>query len=79
MEEKFCHRLLEHLSDYLDHKATAAICAEIEEHMQGCEDCRVVIDTLRQTIDLYLDLPKPEMPQRLRDKVYKALDEIMPQ
>lgn len=74
MEEKDCHHLLAHLSDYVDGEASAALCAEIEQHMADCEDCRVVVDTLRQTVELIHTLPQPDLPEAARARLYKSLD-----
>lgn len=69
-----CQRLLEDMSDYLDGAASAELCAEIERHLASCDDCRVVVDTLRKTITLYHELPQPELPADARLRLYKSLD-----
>ena len=69
-----CQHLLGDLSDYLDSEVSAELCAEIEEHMDGCDNCQVVIDTLRKTIVLYRGMPQPNMPDGVRQRLYKALD-----
>jgi anti-sigma factor RsiW len=69
-----CQHLLGDLSDYLDSEVSAELCAEIEEHMDGCDNCQVVIDTLRKTIVLYREMPQPDMPDGVRQRLYKALD-----
>lgn len=69
-----CRHLLDHLSDYLDGETSAELCTEIERHLNGCEDCRVVVDTLRKTIALYHELPRPELPPETRLRLYKSLD-----
>ncbi len=69
-----CQHLLENMSAYLDGEASAELCAEIERHLDGCDDCRVVIDTLRKTITLYHELPQPELPLEARLRLYKSLD-----
>jgi anti-sigma factor RsiW len=74
MEHKNCQHLLNDLSDFLDGEASAEICAEIERHLAGCEDCRVMVDTLRKTVVLYRELPQPELPQDARQRLYRALD-----
>lgn len=74
MSEKNCHHLLDYLSDYLDGEASAEICAEIDQHLHNCEDCNVVVNTLRKTVDLYHTLPQTEMPERLRQRLFKSLD-----
>ncbi|KPK06093.1 MAG: hypothetical protein AMJ56_14985 [Anaerolineae bacterium SG8_19] len=74
MDVENCRHMLGDLSDYLDGEASAEICAEIEQHMDGCEDCRIVVDTLRKTVLLYRDLPPPPMPQGARRRLFQALD-----
>jgi anti-sigma factor RsiW len=74
MDVENCRHMLGDLSDYLDGEASAEICAEIEQHMAGCEDCRIVVDTLRKTVLLYRDLPRPPMPQGARQRLFQALD-----
>ena len=48
-----CRELLGSLSDYVDGAADAVLCAEIERHLEGCDNCRVVVDTLGRTVSLY--------------------------
>ncbi len=74
MHPDTCHDLLGDLSEYLDGEASAEVCAEIERHMAGCNQCRVVVDTLRKTISLYRTLPQPEFPAAARERLYKVLN-----
>ncbi len=74
MANPTCHDLLDGLSDYLDGEASTELCAEIERHLAECGKCRIVVDTLRQTVTLYRRLPKPVMPARARERLYKRLD-----
>lgn len=69
-----CHDLLDGLSDYLDGEASAELCAEIQRHMAGCDKCRVVVDTLGKTVKLYRRLPRPDMTEAARERLYKVLD-----
>ena len=69
-----CELILENLSAYLDGETSAALCAEIDKHLAGCDDCQVVVDTLRRTIMLYHTLPQPGMPESLRKRLYKTFD-----
>jgi predicted anti-sigma-YlaC factor YlaD len=73
-EKVGCQHLLGDLSDFIDGTASAGICAEILEHMDGCEDCRVVVDTLGKTIVLYRTIPHPDLPEDVRQRLYKTLD-----
>lgn len=74
MNPESCHHLLDDLSDFLDGETTDEICAEIERHLADCENCQVMVDTLRKTILLYRELPQPPLPDDARDRLYHALD-----
>ncbi len=73
-EERPCLPLLAYLSDYVDGAAAQTICLEIEQHLAGCENCRIVVDTLRQTVYLYRTLPSPTLPESARERLYKTLE-----
>lgn len=68
-----CQKLLEKLSVYVDGDASAEICHEVERHMATCDDCRVVIDTLHKTINLYQTLPAPDLPAGMQERLYISL------
>jgi anti-sigma factor RsiW len=68
-----CRELLGGLSDYVDGTADAALCAEIERHLAGCDNCRVVVDTLGRTVSLYQALPEEEMPEEMSERLLRVL------
>jgi predicted anti-sigma-YlaC factor YlaD len=74
MAHEECRALLVDLSDYLDGAAPEDLCLEIERHMAGCENCRIVVDTLRRTISLYRQMPPTAMPEEARERLYQTLD-----
>ncbi len=70
-----CKDLLGALSDYLDGEANERLCAEIERHMAGCPDCRVLVDTLRKTIILYRERDvEQELPSDIQTRLYRRLN-----
>lgn len=73
MSTDACQSLLEALSDYLDDSASKEICAEIERELARCENCRVLVNTLRKTILLYQRMPQPDIPSAVRERLYKTL------
>jgi predicted anti-sigma-YlaC factor YlaD len=74
MNSEKCRSLLEGMSLFAEGEAPPELCAAIEQHLAGCSDCRIVVDTLRRTIDLYHRLPRPDMPEKTRERLYKSLD-----
>lgn len=70
-----CRHLLDSLSDYVDGELDESLCREIEAHMAGCENCRIVVDTLAKTVELYHTTPaEKNLPSEVRNRLYKRLD-----
>jgi len=75
MEHPGCRNLLGSLSEFVDGTLEDELCAEIQRHMDGCDNCRVVVDSLRKTIYLYQVTKEPAaVPEDVRERLYKRLD-----
>lgn len=75
MEHPNCRHLLGSLSGFVDGSLEDELCAEIQRHMEGCENCRIVVDSLRKTIYLYQELKEPAIvPEDVRQRLYRRLD-----
>lgn len=66
-----CEELLKILNDYVDGELDPSVCKGFEEHLAGCNPCKVVVDNIRHVIQLYragepYPLP-PEFQQRLQE------------
>jgi anti-sigma factor (TIGR02949 family) len=76
-----CHDLLGNLSEFIDGTLKEELCNQIRQHMQGCENCRIVVDTLRKTVNLYqaTAAQSPVVPEEVRERLYHslALDEFL--
>ncbi len=70
---EICNEIKTQLSDYIDGELDSALCAEIERHLGGCDNCRIVVDTLRKTILLYRDYGAVAVPSGSRQRLIKAL------
>jgi len=69
-----CANLLGSLSEYIDGALSPELCQEIEKHLAGCENCRVVLNTTRRTIDL-VHFPENQqtVPADVRERLFKRL------
>ena len=74
MEKKTCKSLLSSLSDYVDGTAQEELCRELERHLAECEDCRIVVDTLKKTVYLYHSTAETDMPDAVRERLFKRLN-----
>ena len=75
MEHENCEHILYSLSGYLDGELETELCAEIERHLSGCDDCRVVVDSLKKTIYLYhVTAENDQVPNGLRERLFESLE-----
>ena len=69
-----CEELLKALELHLEGDAADERCAAFVEHLAGCDRCRVVVDTIRNTIMLFRETDETvEMPESCRERLSKAL------
>ena len=74
-EEINCKRLWESLSDYIDGELSEELCQIIEQHLAGCEHCRVVVVTTHKTIHLcHCDADDTKMPSDVRGRLFQTLN-----
>jgi anti-sigma factor RsiW len=69
-----CAQLQAQLPDYLDGEARAEICRAIEAHLADCDDCRIVVDTLKKTITLYRAAPRDAVPREVHARLVRVLN-----
>ncbi len=69
-----CREIKDKLSAYLDGELESALCAEIEQHLRGCDDCRVVVDTLNKTITLYRNYGQATVPPDVHERLTRVLN-----
>jgi anti-sigma factor RsiW len=63
------------LSEYIDGGLSPELCQELEKHLEGCDNCRVVLNTTRRTIDLvHTPMEKPDLPDDVRERLFKRLN-----
>jgi len=74
MNRKECQHLLGQLSDYVDGELGQAMCEEIERHLAGCQNCRVVVDTLRKTVMLFHTNGSDPVPSDVQERLFKVLN-----
>ena len=77
-----CEELLGSLSAYIDGDLAPGLCQELEKHLEGCDNCRVVLNTTKRTIELvHSPVEKSDLPEDVRERLFKRLnldDYLMP-
>ncbi len=70
-----CKNLLNELCDFLDGELDAATVEDVKQHIGRCEDCRLLVDTTRKTIEIFCKSEPVPLPQELRDRLHQALEQ----
>ncbi len=75
MEHKDCRHLLGSLSEYVDGTLEQELCSELERHLSDCQDCQIVVDSLRKTIYLYhTTSQRVTVPSEVRERLFRKLN-----
>jgi anti-sigma factor RsiW len=61
------------ISNYIDGDLDAATKQEIESHLGRCEDCKLVVNQTRMTVDIFCDAKPVELPEQVRARLHEAL------
>lgn len=68
-----CADLLAMLNDYVDGAAAPDVCRELEAHLKNCNPCKVVVDTMRKTIQLYRQDEPCALPPDFQARLHECL------
>lgn len=71
--KRSCQDYISDLSDYIDGAADPGLCAEIEKHLGECENCRIMVDSLKQTVTLCRDGKPEALPEALEKRLNSLL------
>lgn len=75
-----CRSIVKELSNYLDEALDTTLKDSIEKHLGHCDDCRVVVDTTKKTIQIYCNSEPAPLPEdtkmRLREALVKRLRRV---
>lgn len=70
-----CKEVIRQLSEFLDNELTAELAAELSRHLERCEDCNIVVDTCRKTVEIYCNMEPLPLPEDVRARLDRALAE----
>jgi len=70
-----CPDYISDLNDYLDGGVSPELCAEIEAHIGECQSCRIMVDTLKQTVKLCREGKEESLPEILQTQLESLIKE----
>lgn len=68
-----CRGIVNVLSDYLHGEAGKEVCSMIEDHLRGCERCRIHIDNMKLIIKLYRKWRDDSIPDDVSIRLRKVI------
>ena len=68
-----CTDFLSQLTDYFDGQISPELLEEVRAHTAGCSHCEVVLNTTRQTIEIYRGNEVYEVSDEFRERLHSAI------
>jgi anti-sigma factor RsiW len=68
-----CEELLAALNAYIDGEIDPQLCEELSRHLEGCDPCKVVVDTIRKTVTIYKGETEYEIPAQVHARLHECL------
>ena len=68
-----CKAVIHEISNYIDGALEPADKQELEQHLEDCEDCKIVVDQTKLTVDVFCDSEPVELPGDVRSRLHEAL------
>ena len=74
-----CQRVIREMSSYIDGDLDPVVSVELEFHLTVCQNCCLVVDQTKKTIELFCNSELVPLPEDVRSKIHAALREKMRQ
>jgi predicted anti-sigma-YlaC factor YlaD len=68
-----CKSVIPELSNYLDGDLDGVLKLDLERHLQHCEDCSMVVDQTKRTVEIFCGSEPLELPTDVRSRLHQAL------
>ena len=68
-----CKGVIRELSSYLEGDLETTVLTDLEVHLKRCEDCRLIVDTTRKTIEIYCKAEPVPIPEDVRVRLHQTL------
>lgn len=68
-----CKHVIREISNYIDGELDASLKQELERHLEHCEDCTMIVDQTRKTIEILCDSEPAPLPSEVRSRLHEAL------
>lgn len=77
MSSLTCKDFLKELTDFLDETTDPETRRHLEEHVNECPNCWVVLDTTKKTLQVYKGFEPQPLPEDVHSRLMRALERRM--
>ncbi len=71
-----CRQLIDKISEYLDGELDPELVRELEHHLEHCEDCRIVVDTTRKTVEIFYNAEPAALPGNVHERLNQMFTQM---
>jgi len=68
-----CKGVIREISNYIDGDLDSVVKQELERHLEHCEDCTMIVDQTRKSIEILCDSRPVALPTDVRTRLHNAL------
>jgi anti-sigma factor RsiW len=68
-----CQSVIREISNYIDGDLDLAMKQELEGHLEDCEECKMVVDQTKLTVEIFCDSKLVELPADVKSRLHDAL------
>jgi len=68
-----CKGVIREISNYIDGELDLPVRQELERHLEHCEDCKMVVDQTRLTVEVFCDSKPVELSADVKFRLHDAL------
>ena len=68
-----CKGVIRELSNYIDGDLDPGLKTELERHLEHCEDCTMIVDQTKKSIEILCDSKPVELPSDVRSRLHATL------
>ena len=68
-----CKGVIREISNYIDGELDLSVKQELERHLEHCEDCKMVVDQTRLTVNVFCGSKPVELSSEVKSRLHDAL------
>jgi anti-sigma factor RsiW len=68
-----CDAVIREVSNYIDGELALTERQELERHLEHCEECNLVVNQTRLTVEIFCDSQPAELPAEVKSRLHEAL------